>query len=93
MQLPGLTQAVIGASEWFQANFVFVIIGIAGDFSVSSIINTEKGRYIFDGTLLKLPIFEAPSKVAVAQVYATLGTMIASGYYLGRFGHRRQGGE
>ena len=36
-QLPGLTQAVIGASEWFQANFVFVIIGRGWDFSVSSI--------------------------------------------------------
>ena len=80
-QLPGLTQAVIGASEWFQANFVFVIIGIAGGiFLFLRFINTEKGRYIFDGTLLKLPIFgKLLRKVAVAKFTRTLGTMIASG--------------
>ena len=43
-------------------------------------IQTEKGRYLFDATLLKLPVIGTLlRKVAVAKFTRTLGTMIASG--------------
>tara|TARA_B100001093_G_scaffold512775_1_gene583269 strand:- start:392 stop:1597 length:1206 start_codon:yes stop_codon:yes gene_type:complete len=80
-QMPELTVAVIVASEWFQANFIWVLIGL-GLFLAAFLkaIQTEKGRYIFDATLLKLPVIGTLlRKVAVAKFTRTLGTMIASG--------------
>ena len=80
-QMPELTVIVITASEWFQANFLWVMIGIAVTaFAFVKIIQTERGRYAFDMTLLKLPIMgNLLRKVAVAKFTRTLGTMIASG--------------
>ncbi|MEE2787348.1 MAG: type II secretion system F family protein [Myxococcota bacterium] len=80
-QLPQLTQTVINMSEWFGRNFIFVMLGLGlGLFLFIQFINTPKGRYMLDSTLLKLPIFgKLLRKVAVAKFTRTLGTMIASG--------------
>jgi type IV pilus assembly protein PilC len=80
-QMPELTVAVIVASEWFQANFIWVLIGLGLFVAIFlKAIQTEKGRYIFDATLLKLPVIGTLlRKVAVAKFTRTLGTMIASG--------------
>ena len=80
-QMPELTVAVINASEWFQANFMWVLAGLAIFIAVFlRSIQTEKGRYLFDATLLKLPVIGTLlRKVAVAKFTRTLGTMIASG--------------
>ncbi|MGC6416687.1 MAG: type II secretion system F family protein [Bradymonadia bacterium] len=80
-QMPDLTVAVINASEWFQANFMWVLAGLGIFIAVFlRSIQTEKGRYLFDATLLKLPVIGTLlRKVAVAKFTRTLGTMIASG--------------
>jgi type IV pilus assembly protein PilC len=80
-ELPMLTQIVIMASNWFGANFHWVIIGmILGVWGFRKGVNTKWGRRAFDKTLLKTPFFgKLLRKVAVAKFTRTLGTMIASG--------------
>lgn len=80
-QLPALTQMVIGASHWFGAWWWAVLLGIGAFlYAFKQVLATEKGRTVFDTTMLKLPIFGSLlRKVAVAKFTRTLGTMIASG--------------
>lgn len=80
-QLPGLTQIVINLSHWLAANTVFVLAGGAGFvYGFKKLISTQKGRYVFDGFLLKLPLFGTLlKKVAVARFTRTMGTMLSSG--------------
>jgi len=80
-QLPLLTQIVIKASHWFQANFIFVVIGTGLlIWGARKFYASERGRDIFDTVMLRAPIFgPLLRKVAVAKFTRTLGTMIASG--------------
>jgi type IV pilus assembly protein PilC len=80
-QLPGLTQIVINLSHWLAANTVYVLAGGAGFvYGFKKITATQKGRYVFDGFLLKLPLFGTLlKKVAVARFTRTMGTMLSSG--------------
>ncbi|MFN3200135.1 MAG: type II secretion system F family protein [Bradymonadia bacterium] len=80
-ELPKLTQMVVGASHWFQANFGFVILGLVGIiWGFRAFLRSERGREIFDTVMLKAPLFgPLLRKVAVAKFTRTLGTMIASG--------------
>ena len=81
-EMPKLTQMVIDASEWFGANFYWVILAMGGTiFLFQKLIATDRGEYIFHSVLLKLPLMGALlRKVAVAKFTRTLGTMIASVY-------------
>ena len=80
-EMPWLTRAVIGASN-FVANYViFIAIGIA-----LAIVATKKwhdtphGKRFLDGALLKVPIIGMLlRKIAVARFCRTLGTLTASG--------------
>ncbi len=80
-QLPGLTQALITASEFTQKYFLFIsavifVIYIA----FNRFHKTEKGRWIVDSILLKSPVFgDLLKKVAVAKFSRTLSTMMSSG--------------
>jgi len=80
-ELPELTRIVILASNWFGANFHWVIIGMIGSvIGFKKAIETKRGRRMFDATLLRAPFFgKLLKKVAVAKFTRTLGTMIASG--------------
>lgn len=80
-QLPALTRMVIGASHWFGAWWWAVLLGIGAFlYAFKQVLATDKGRTIFDTTMLKLPVFgPLLRKVAVAKFTRTLGTMIASG--------------
>ncbi|NOY26782.1 MAG: type II secretion system F family protein [Oligoflexia bacterium] len=79
--LPAPTLFVIALSNWLQANFLFVIVGIILTIvGFRQAYKTERGRLIIDGILLKLPVFgDLLRKTAVARFCRTLGTMIASG--------------
>jgi type IV pilus assembly protein PilC len=80
--LPGPTQAVIGLSDWMQANLVYLLCIVSAIvFSHAQGRARSKGyRYKTDQLMLKLPIFgNIVKKVAVARFTRTLGTMIASG--------------
>lgn len=80
-QLPALTRVVINASHWFGSWWWAVLIGIGAFlYAFKQVLATEKGRTLFDTTMLKLPVFGSLlRKVAVAKFTRTLGTMIASG--------------
>jgi type IV pilus assembly protein PilC len=80
-QLPGLTQIVINLSHWLAANTFYVLAGGAGFvYAFKKVISTDKGRYAFDGFMLKLPLFGTLlKKVAVARFTRTMGTMLSSG--------------
>ena len=59
-EMPKLTQMVIDASEWFGANFYWVILAMGGTiFLFQKLIATDRGEYIFHSVLLKLPLMGA----------------------------------
>jgi type IV pilus assembly protein PilC len=80
-ELPLPTQIVVGASNFLVANFLFVIIIIAGViFAFRSYYATFKGRRVIDNIKLKIWVFgELLTKVAVARVTRTLATLLTSG--------------
>jgi len=79
--LPAPTQFVIDLSKWLQANFLYLIVGIAvSAFAFRQFYRTSRGEVLIDGLALKLPVFgDLLIKTAVARFCRTLGTMIASG--------------
>ena len=80
-ELPAPTQFVLGLSEWFQNNILYIFFGsIALAVGFRKMYKTEKGRRAIDRVFLKLPVFgDLIRKVAVARFTRTLGTMISSG--------------
>jgi type IV pilus assembly protein PilC len=80
-QLPGLTQALITASEFTQKYFLFMgAIIFAIYIAFNRFHKTEKGHWIVDSILLKSPVFgDLLKKVAVAKFSRTLSTMMSSG--------------
>ncbi|MBM4132991.1 MAG: type II secretion system F family protein [Nitrospira sp.] len=79
--LPGPTQLVIDASDFMQANIVYLVIaGAAGVAGVKKYYATPKGRYNMDKWALKVPVMgDLIRKASVAKFTRTLGTLIASG--------------
>ena len=79
--LPGPTQFVMDLSEWLQANFVFLVVGMSAIFGgIRYSYRTAQGKYAIDAILLKAPVFgDVLTKVAVARFCRTLGTMVSSG--------------
>jgi type IV pilus assembly protein PilC len=79
--LPGPTQMVISVSHFVQSHLLHGVVGLIGlVFLFRYIYSTEKGRWWFDSTFLKLPVFGGVLiKVAVARFSRTLGTMLSSG--------------
>jgi len=80
-KLPGLTQALITASEFTQKYFLFIVVILVIIYiAFTRFYKTEKGRWIVDSLLLKAPIFgDLMKKVAVAKFSRTLSTMMSSG--------------
>jgi type IV pilus assembly protein PilC len=80
-KLPGLTQALITASEFTQKYFLFIVVILVIIYiSFTRFYKTEKGRWIVDSLVLKAPIFgDLMKKVAVAKFSRTLSTMMSSG--------------
>jgi type IV pilus assembly protein PilC len=80
-QLPGPTMIVIAASEFTQS-YWWVILGILIVIVIAfnRFYKTEKGRWVVDLLLLKVPVFGLLlKKVAVARFSRTLSTMLSSG--------------
>jgi len=80
-KLPGITQALLNASNFMKKYFVlvfgfFAVLGVI----VSRLKKTERGRKEIDKFVLKMPVFGILlRKVAVAKFTRTLGTLVASG--------------
>ncbi|MGV6807377.1 MAG: type II secretion system F family protein, partial [bacterium] len=80
--LPAFTQMVIHLSEWMQANWWLVLIGIGGGFYGFSEgkKRSPKFAHTLDRVMLKLPIIgEILTKAIIARYARTLSTMFAAG--------------
>jgi type IV pilus assembly protein PilC len=80
-ELPGLTQALISASQWMQKYwYLIVAILVVTYIAFKRFYKTEKGRWTVDSLMLKSPVFgDLLKKVAVAKFSRTLSTMMSSG--------------
>jgi type IV pilus assembly protein PilC len=80
-QLPAPTLIVVGISEFVRHNILYMIIaGVLLIFALKKFYATEKGKFLMDALLLRLPIVgELTRKVAVAKFTRTMGTMLSSG--------------
>jgi type IV pilus assembly protein PilC len=79
--LPLPTQLVIDASHFLKTKGWLVVLAMVGlGFLMKKIRSTEKGLYITDGILLRLPVFgDMLNKVAISKFTRTMGTLTSSG--------------
>jgi len=81
VELPGITQSVMGASLWMKGNIVLTIgcaLGVVLGFSFWK--RTEGGKRIWDRAVLRMPVFgNLFRKVALSRFSRTFSTMIRSG--------------
>ncbi|HMS15480.1 MAG TPA: type II secretion system F family protein [Planctomycetota bacterium] len=81
VELPGVTQAVMGASMWMKDN-VAVMLGImvASAVAFSFWKRSPAGRRVWDRVVLSMPVFgNLFRKVALSRFSRTFSTMIKSG--------------
>ncbi len=81
-KLPFLTRALLGFSGLLTSWWVFVIIAgvIAFVWGVKSLLRTERGAYIFDKTILALPLYGPLIKQRIISRFAsTLSTLLGAG--------------
>jgi type IV pilus assembly protein PilC len=80
-ELPGLTQAVIGISDFLVAGwhyFLFFVFVVGVIFRIS--LSTRDGRRQFDRFLLQAPVFGSLiKKVVIGRFCSTLSIMLSSG--------------
>ncbi len=81
VDMPPVTQALFGASDWFRAYwYVVVLLGFAGSVAFKQYDKTTKGHYNIDKIKLKLPIIgDLSLKLSISRFTRTFGTLIASG--------------
>tara|TARA_Y100001935_G_C17303494_1_gene510781 strand:- start:1469 stop:2695 length:1227 start_codon:yes stop_codon:yes gene_type:complete len=80
-ELPGLTQMVIGISEWCQSYWYLIILFTIGvPMALKMFHETTDGRKKIDTILLSVPLFGGLIlKGAIARFSRTLATLLASG--------------
>jgi len=81
VELPVLTQIVINISNIVR-KYIFLASGvvIVSFFAIKKYISTEKGRWQFDGIMLKIPVLgELTREIATQRFASGLGTLIKSG--------------
>ncbi len=80
-ELPFLTRAVVGASNFLGRFFPLIIAAIVLIYmAIKRYHKTERGRRVIDGFMLKLPVVGMlVRKIAVARFCRTLSTLTASG--------------
>ncbi len=80
-ELPGPTQVVMNVSDFLKANFLYLLIGLAG-LGAGFVWwkKTPTGALVFDKGLLNLPVLGTlVRKSSVARFTRTLGTLLSSG--------------
>jgi len=79
--LPAPTQLLINVSDFMRKYFLLaIILFVAFIMFLKWYLNTEKGRLIFDGIKLRMPIYgPLMRKVAISKFTRTLGTLVKSG--------------
>lgn len=79
--MPGLTQAVLAASDFVGANIGWIALAAGGAFALRAAAGaTAGGRLLLDRAALRVPgLGELRRKTAVARFARTLGTMLGNG--------------
>lgn len=80
-KLPGLTLAMLGISK-FVITYWYLILAISAGatFGLLNFIKTKKGKHIFHGLLLKMPIIKTIiKKIAIAHFARTFSALIEAG--------------
>lgn len=80
--LPPFTLAVFGVSDFLLKYIVFIILGIVGFiiYIRKGILRTKNGRYMFDKTVLGIPLFgDMLKKAAISKFTRTLATLLGQG--------------
>ncbi len=79
--LPTPTRVLIFLSGFFKSFWwVILIFIIAAGIALHRVKKTEKGRYVYDKTMLSLPVFGIlTGKLAVARFTRTLGSLLENG--------------
>ncbi len=80
-ELPGLTLAVISASNFLRDNFLYMVAAtIAGGYFFKKWIKTPEGRYQWDRFILRIPLIGTlVQKISIARFASTTATLVASG--------------
>lgn len=80
-QLPAITQALIDLSHGFRDNLVVIAAGVGMIvYVVNRYIQSEEGRAVYEGMMLKLPIFgPLIQKASIARFTRTLATLLNAG--------------
>ena len=80
-ELPAPTQVILALSNFLQANFLYLTVGLIGSIvGLSFWKKTPSGALLFDKFLLILPVMgNLVRKSSVARFTRTLGTLLASG--------------
>ena len=79
--LPVLTQMIIAASHIVRSYGLFVLAGLAtGAFMIRNWFASEKGRRVWEGTILRLPMVgPLVAEFAMARFCRMLGTLLGAG--------------
>lgn len=79
--LPAPTRFVLGISHAITDHFIaFTIISVGTIVGFVVAMRTERGRYLFDAVILRVPVLgPVMRKIAVARFTRTLGTLLSSG--------------
>jgi type II secretory pathway component PulF len=80
-QLPLLTRIIIGISHWMRSYGIFIGLGlIVAGFLVRKWVASEKGRRVWEGLVLRVPILgPLLSQFAMARFCRMLGTLLNAG--------------
>lgn len=80
-EMPQITLIILALSEWLQANWLSVLIAMAGAFVAYKITSkTSGGRTVLDNVKLKIPVFgQLGQKVAISRFARTFATLLSSG--------------
>lgn len=86
MELPVMTQFIVGMSDFLQVYWYYAIAGLAAlVYFLRMGLKTKGGKKIFARVLLKLPIAaDIVKKVNAAQISRNLGSLLESGVSLTR---------
>lgn len=80
-KLPGPTQALINLSNWMQSYILIILPAMVGIvYGWLAYIKTKAGRFFWDRTRIKLPIFGSIAhKICLSRFSRTLSSLIRSG--------------
>ena len=80
-ELPALTQMVINLSNNIKAKwYIYVGALTGGPYLLISYIKTDEGRKLFDGALIRAPLFgDLVLRSSIARMTRTLSTLLSSG--------------